>query len=353
MSLAQVLERAPQAPTRVQMARCDRAEVVAPFQYYSSPSEAIYALDFAGHDALARLLLHFDAEGVLLAQTLLADPEDTAVVAHWLYAAGADMEGLKAEGADFAALMAEMHLAAAQDSSQLYDGGQLATVRELSREAPVLIGGCGRSGTTLLLSILGAHPTMLAFADELYAFYPYPFRLQSLIDPLAKAHEDGSWRRWVEKTPKNVRAFERIHQAFNGEARLIHMVRDGRDVVTSHHPNASERYYVEPERWVADVCAGLEQADKTLLLRYEDLVAEPERTLKTVCEFIEEPFDERLLSFELHSTVAQNKAWEGGAATALHQERVERWRAPEHAARVAKFMATPGAQDTMEELGYL
>jgi hypothetical protein len=226
-------------------------------------------------------------------------------------------------------------------------------VRELGREAPIVIGGCGRSGTTLLLSILGAHPAVLAFPDELYAFYPYPFRLPLLIDALAPAQADAGWRRWCEKTPKNVRAFAAVHAAFDGDVRLIHIVRDGRDVVTSRHPNAEQHYYVDPERWVADVRAGLQHADKTLLVRYEDMVAEPETTLATICAYIGEPFDARLLEYEQHSSVRRNKAWEGGAAQPLHSARVERWRAPEHAARVDQFLATPGASELMAELGYL
>ena len=103
----------------------------------------------------------------------------------------------------------------------------------------------------------------------------------------------------------------------------------------------------------ADLRAGLEQKEKTLLIRYENLVGDTQNTLLKVCEYIEEPFDSRMLSFEQHSTVKENKAWEGISARPLHQERVERWRAPEHEQRVSELMNTPGAADLLEELGYL
>ena len=38
--------------------------------------------------------------------------------------------------------------------------------------SPLIIGGCGRSGTTLLLSVLSAHPKVLAIPHETEAFCP-------------------------------------------------------------------------------------------------------------------------------------------------------------------------------------
>ncbi len=42
----------------------------------------------------------------------------------------------------------------------------LSYVNQISKKCPIIIGGCGRSGTTLLLSILGSHPNIQAIKDE-------------------------------------------------------------------------------------------------------------------------------------------------------------------------------------------
>ena len=334
-------------PTRVRIGKSTQAEVIAPFQYYSQASEAIYALEFASHDGIARLYQHIGADGRVIARVLLSDSQTFNLAA----LGTPQLELADGEPSNFADLMAEMHLAA-NASGDLYDLEEIGGLRAQSRHAPIVIGGCGRSGTTLLLSILGAHPNILAFPEELYAFYPFPFRLSYLLDALPQTTEKREWRRWCEKTPKNVRAFGEIWDAFDGEVRLVHVVRDGRAVVTSHHPNAPERYYVSPQRWIADVSAGLACGDRAHLIRYEDLVSAPEQTLRSLCEFIGEDFDERLLNFEQYSTVLENKAWPGHKARALHQTQVNSWQASEHLARVEAFMEEPGSAELMARLGY-
>jgi hypothetical protein len=39
-------------------------------------------------------------------------------------------------------------------------------------QKPIIIGGCARSGTTLLLSVLSCHPNIYAIPDETYTFCP-------------------------------------------------------------------------------------------------------------------------------------------------------------------------------------
>lgn len=339
-------------PARVRKAVSERAEVIEPFQYYSEVGEQILSLDFSSHEDIARLYLHIDADGKQIARVLIEDSLAEIELGNIPAELSSGLDGAEQVGEDFALLLHEMHLMAGAGSGQLFDQAELDELIERSRNAPIVIGGCGRSGTTLLLSILGAHPAIMAFADEMYSFYPRPFRIGKLLEAISEKEVDANWRRWCEKTPKNVRAFESIDAAFSGNVRMIHVVRDGRDVVSSHHPNAAETYYVSPQRWVADVRAGLEQKERTLLVRYEDLVSDSEGTLQKICEFIGEAFDARMLNFEQHSTVKENKAWEGKKVRALHQERVEGWRAPEHEERVTEFMNTAGAEELLDELGY-
>ncbi len=330
----------------IRKALSKRAEVILPYQYYSQIGEAIYCLEADQIEGSDRSYLHVDAEGQTLAEVQLGENPPNKQGIHL-----DEIAKFEAKDEEFGALMHEMHVAA-RSSGQIVDLDEMRHLRSLSRKEPILIGGCGRSGTTLLLSILGAHPDILAFPEEMYAFTPFPFRLSKIIEEI-EAQEKLSWLHWCEKTPKNVMAFPEIFSVFEGQVRLIHIVRDGRDVVTSHHPNASERYYISPKRWVADVSAGWQHREKTLLIRYEDLVARAQETLELVCEYIGLPFDERMLSFERHSKVTENKAWEGRSARALNNDSIARWKAPEHSQRVADFKATSGAEELMALLDYV
>ena len=341
--MSQVAQIRELAASRLRVAVADAGEVISPFQYYTQAGERILCLDQSAQSGSARSYVHLDSQGELLSQLNLGDlstkPDWTQIE-----------DEVKPEPADFAELMHAMHVSA--KSEALYDPAQMKALREAGRAEPILIVGCGRSGTTLLLSILGAHPQVLAFQDETYAFYPFPFRLPPILQRLT-AQSSEEWTRWCEKTPKHVRAIPEIVEAFKGAVKIVHLVRDGRDVVTSHHPNADQRYYVSPQRWVADVGAGWDKKQHTLLLRYEDLVQQPRESLQVLCEHLGLDFDERMLAFEQHSQVRENKAWEDQRVAELNTQRVARWQAPEHAERVTAFMAAPGAAELMEQLDYL
>ena len=220
-----------------------------------------------------------------------------------------------------------------------------------STKPPIIIGGCGRSGTTLLLSVLGAHDNIYAFDEELYAFYPKPYRLNNISNAIDKYNVFK--KRWCEKTPKNVQAFREIYNLFDGNVKLIHMIRDGRDVVTSSHPNHKyKKYWVDTERWIDDVTRGLDCADICYELKYEDLVINPESSLKNLCEFIDEPFDTSLLRHSASTTVRGNPAWDGKAEK-IHTKRLGKWKNPEHADRIKAFLQNKDAHALMKRLQYI
>src|SRR6056297_413126 len=88
--------------------------------------------------------------------------------------------------------------------------GRKKMERAFDRE-PVIIGGCGRSGTTLLQSILSAHPSILGFPKELSVFNYWrekdggkePLRIDRLYREIFIRHVPKGVRRWSEKTPRN------------------------------------------------------------------------------------------------------------------------------------------------------
>lgn len=213
---------------------------------------------------------------------------------------------------------------------------------EIGGKRPIIIGGCARSGTTLLLSILGAHPDVFAIGDESYAFSPLPIKPNKLIP----VPDD---KRLCEKTPKNVDNFEEIYKYFKGKVDLIHIIRDGREVCTSKHPRFSG-YYVSPERWVEDTRKGLECWHACPIF-YENLVTKTEETIRRLCENIQLEFHPNMLDHSKHTNVIKNIAWDKHVDK-IDTTLVQKSKKPEHAKRLKEFMDHKPAVKLLKALGY-
>jgi hypothetical protein len=209
--------------------------------------------------------------------------------------------------------------------------------------APFIVG-VTRSGTTLLRLMLDAHPD-LAIPPETH-FVPQlirktgkrgvsceeahgvvtghrqwgDFELDSgellrryceldQIDPESTvraffelyAEREGK-PRWGDKTPNYVKRMRQIERTIP-EARFIHMIRDGRDAALSRF----KRLLKEPPpieqvatRWVKKIEEAREDSkrlDHYLEVQYENLVRDTEHELRRVCDFIELPWDPRILRY--------------------------------------------------------
>jgi hypothetical protein len=196
-----------------------------------------------------------------------------------------------------------------------------------------LVGGCGSSGTTLLIHLLSRHP-QVASAPEIN-FFNHPetldvARFAASLDDLLEGRRLAtgykqvvsfmsrrkklgidrdllvSWAarardtaelhallaehvcarvgatHFVEKTPTNVYAFARLARE-NPRARLVHLIRDGRDVAASLRKRGKSLYGAG-SRWLYDTLAGLRARGHAsyLEIRYEALVADPAATLAQV-----------------------------------------------------------------------
>ncbi|MGO9012164.1 MAG: sulfotransferase family protein [Bryobacteraceae bacterium] len=202
---------------------------------------------------------------------------------------------------------------------------------------PIFLVGCPRSGTTLLRDLLRSHPNLTfppesRFIPRLYRAFGDPSsdeQAWQLAGRILKTprlalrwgitvHERDFagcrsfsevtrrlfeiWAakegkpRWGDKTPHYVRNIPLLLRLFP-EAQVIHIVRDGRDVVLSWLRTRLEpgNLYVAARLWKEMVKQG--RQDGALLpsgtyfeLRYETLLAEPEATMRSVCEFLGEPY---------------------------------------------------------------
>ncbi len=228
----------------------------------------------------------------------------------------------------------------------------------------ILIGGCGRSGTTVLNGLLSCHPEIQVVDIETSAFcqtayteqvdLAADFRLERVYRRLVRITIPPSCTRWAEKTPKNVLFARRALDYLGPGARFIHIVRDGRDVVTSRHRRAPDRYWVSPQRWIRDVAAGraLETHPRVVTVRYEDLVHDLEPELRRLCAFLDLPFDERMLGYPDTAQVPRSEGWVPRLRP-ISESSVGRWRTAEHADAVEALLSDQSAVSLMRHYGYL
>jgi len=232
---------------------------------------------------------------------------------------------------------------------------------------PIVIGGCGRSGTTLLLSILSSHPEIYAIPHESVAlvnwehntqkkgasgFSLYPSRLDRLYRHLLVNRIPAEARRWCEKTPRNIHHLENI-LGYWPDAFFLNIIRDPRDVLTSKHQNKPGEYWVSLDRWVRDVNKGLEYQDhpRVITIRYEDLVQNFEPTIKNLCVFLKITCAPEIQNWHAHTTVRKNRAWQGKVVK-LHTKSLAKWKQQEHESRLAEIMGDQRIAELMKRLNY-
>jgi Sulfotransferase family len=162
--------------------------------------------------------------------------------------------------------------------------------------------------------------------------------------------------RWGDKTPHHVRRMDLIARLLP-EARFIHLIRDGRDVTLSviQERALSGRTAGAAEvarRWARSVAAARRQASALrfyLEIRYEDLVLDTEATLRAVCDFIELPWDPRMLSYHEGSAARLSElvtADPARASSAEQRRQKHVWTArPPEAGRVGRWRSEMSASD--------
>lgn len=201
---------------------------------------------------------------------------------------------------------------------------------------PIFIGGCGRSGTTLLGSVLGAHSDCLCvpespFKTDILRFYDpattdnrrllaailetrrfklwgldspalhrslqttnltYPQGLLWLVAKYGECVGKSRARVWVDHTPANVRSAVTLSELFP-DAKFIHIVRDGRGVASSILPLDWGPNTIDgvAEWWTESVAYGLAAeswggVQRIVRVRYEDLVLNFAATVRTLCSFL-------------------------------------------------------------------
>ncbi len=161
---------------------------------------------------------------------------------------------------------------------------------------PVFIVGCGHSGTTLLLAMLSAHSRVHGVPYESKLFQRDPAERPDLVARFEAETRAAGKARWLEKTPRHILHLDELFARFP-EARVVLMMRDGRDVACSIRDRTGD-LDEGIRRWVDDNAAAdpFRDQDGVLVLRYEDLVEDPEAALRRVTDHLGEPFEAEMLA---------------------------------------------------------
>jgi hypothetical protein len=201
-----------------------------------------------------------------------------------------------------------------------------ADVAASAQPAPVFIVGCQRSGTTLLRLMLDAHPhiscgpetrflTDLArvTGDDWRRLSRYGFTREDWHARIAEffggLHADYAAsrgkERWADKSPRYALAIGFLAEVFP-TCQVVHVIRDGRDVVASHRRRwgywSAMKATVKWPRYIetAREAAAVLPPERSLEVRYEDLVGSSRDTLGGVLSYLGEEWDDAVLSYDQH-----------------------------------------------------
>lgn len=204
----------------------------------------------------------------------------------------------------------------------------------MSRDSwPIIIGGCHRSGTSLIRRILNAHSRIYCSAEvkffrDFYSDYLNdPIRHArfmtsaramlteaDLLDVLGQAfvamHDRAAVKagksRWADKNPENVRYLSEWQRLLGENFLLIHVVRNPLDTIASikeaKFPFAipgglDGRIALYQQYTRAGLDFGDAHPDRCYRMLYEQLVCSPGASLKSLMEWLGETFEPRQLEF--------------------------------------------------------
>ncbi|WP_136255278.1 O-linked N-acetylglucosamine transferase family protein [Onishia niordana] len=160
----------------------------------------------------------------------------------------------------------------------------------------IFVIGCGHSGTTLMASILGAHPEIHSIPRETYWFLNNPNVDREYPKEKRLCLQEGK-RLVCEKTPRHIYRISEIQEKFPN-AKFVAMLRDGRDVVGSLK-NRSGSLEGGIKRWIADNRALLQHEDNPRVhwVKYEDLVTDQVGTMQKVFDFLTLDYTDKVFDF--------------------------------------------------------
>ena len=247
---------------------------------------------------------------------------------------------------------------------------------------PIFIVGCERSGTTILRLMLNEHsrialPPQTKFSRKLYKrrlmfgdllkkknrkkvikwmlerksntkltdlqlkdrlLVQIWEKCATLGDMIATIFQQYSLNRnkprWGDKRPYYIRYIAQLLRLYP-DARIIHVIRDGRDCVASlkRMPWWKKSTIYSMLNWRHAIRMGSNAGNvhkgQFMEIRYEDLINEPESQLRHICEFLDEPYEPAMMNFHLNAE--QNipeykRPWHYRTSKPLSAKFIGQWR---------------------------
>jgi hypothetical protein len=209
----------------------------------------------------------------------------------------------------------------------------------------ILICGYQRSGTTLLLAMMEhALPNAKQFHKEISGWRAATW----------------CWRNheiMISKVPRDIlklNAIRNFYRSRQAKLRAIVMVRDPRDMLTSHHVLHDRQYFQDLEEFKLLHTAVMAQKDRedVLLIKYEDLVTDVPGMQKRIEAFTGEKMKRDLTGFHQ----SQNERFDTSALNGVRpvdQKGIGRWKKPEHRQRLGEILIqVPELPKILIDLGY-
>lgn len=191
---------------------------------------------------------------------------------------------------------------------------------------PIFIVGCQRSGTTLLRLILDSHPNISCGPETRFladlaritgsewdrlSQYGFPKeywlrKVSGFFDSFQSEYAAARGKtRWADKTPRYALSLDYLDALFP-TCQVVHVIRDGRDVVASHRDRFGYRAaLVAVVKWpryisVARATGARLGPERYVEVRYEDLVTDPVASLRGLLDYLGEPYDPAVLAYDEH-----------------------------------------------------
>ena len=229
----------------------------------------------------------------------------------------------------------------------------------------IFIVGCPRSGTTLLQSLMSAHPLVFSFPeshffpnvlsgnrmgrvlgiaskkaekatasfikmlsiDDLHDHSPVKAILvksytDAFVNILDRAAIEKGKKYWIEKTPQHLHYIKPIKRYIR-DPKFIHIIRNGEDVVASLY-EVTHKYpeiWGGPrtidqclERWIEDIGITRKYISRPnhKIIKYEELVSNPNEIIRKTCEFIEIEFNGQMINSyhtETNELILKDEDW--------------------------------------------
>jgi len=180
-----------------------------------------------------------------------------------------------------------------------------------------------------------------------------------LADAIFRAYAQAQGKeRWGDKTPGYVTDIDVLRAVFP-TCRIVHLVRDGRDVALSTR-NVEWGMRSLPRiaadwRWNTILAhkVGSVLGGDYLLIRYEDLVLEPEANLRSIAAFLDVPYTEAMLNYPQNGAEkmpAVSMQWHGNSVRPPEASLVGQWRRV--MSRSDRIIFEQCARDALEMFGY-